>query len=74
MMAKLWHVVQWNPCCCKLIIIEGSPSGHPNFGMRAGEGSTNILSLGLIDIHMHISALGGCEWEGYGSATKVATA
>ena len=37
-------------------------------------GENTCLSPGLVDVHVHISALGGRDWEGYASATKAAAA
>lgn len=40
-----------------------------------GRGSdTTCLSPGLVDVHVHISALGHRNWEGYASATQAASA
>eukprot|EP00965_Chrysotila_dentata_P232433 6198970-Pleurochrysis_carterae.AAC.3 len=36
--------------------------------------SPHVISPGLVDVHVHISAVGGRGWEGYASATAAAAA
>jgi len=48
-------------------LINLSSSSH-------GRADTTCLSPGLMDVHVHISALGGNDWEGYASATRAASA
>lgn len=43
-------------------------------GLRFEDFRGEAISPGLIDVHVHVSAVGGRGWEGYATATKAAAA
>lgn len=53
---------------------QGARAFAAKAGVALRDHGDRCISPGLIDAHVHVSALGGRGWEGYASATRAAAA